>query len=144
MFDVMRAVSVREMCNILNISCHHNSLPTHLSVRCGSTSLIDYLLFSFRHPRTFFTQDNFRFRILLVINLYLYSVIDINVPSGNEFDEYFDFIDIDFSSWKILLILVVLIGFTLLLLWMSICTFMSDGRAVLFKRHRACKFNDDT
>lgn len=46
MFCSRKSNLVRQMCNRLNLVCHHNSVPTHFDVDNDSTSLIDYFLIS--------------------------------------------------------------------------------------------------
>lgn len=46
MFHDFRSVPFREICQRLNISCLHGSIPTHFDLRRRSTSLIDFFLVS--------------------------------------------------------------------------------------------------
>lgn len=44
LFDPVKCSNLRSFCNRLNLSCLHNSLPTHWNVGLNTTSLIDYFL----------------------------------------------------------------------------------------------------
>lgn len=46
LYNPGKASSVRSLCNRLNLSIKHNSIPTHHDVRCNMTTLLDYFLLS--------------------------------------------------------------------------------------------------
>ncbi|XP_037816391.1 uncharacterized protein LOC119606830 [Lucilia sericata] len=146
MFDISRAVSVREMCSRLNMICHHNSLPTHLSIRFGSTSLIDYFLIS---PSMNTIQSGQVQIPGTSRHSFIYAVFDVKIPMVKEFIEYFDFNDVDYSLLEFIfnscdfdrIFYTADVNEQANLLFLYLCQMHS---AVPFKKRKVCRFSDDS
>lgn len=95
MFNASCALDMREMCGRLNILCHHNSLPTHLCVRLGTTSLIDYFLVS---PSMSLCSSGQVQMPMISRHSFIYASFDVSISRVNQFSEYYDYNAADLVS----------------------------------------------
>lgn len=95
MFSADKARKLREMCCRLNIMCYHNSLPTHLDVRSGSTSLIDFFLIS---PSMAVSQSGQVQIPGTSRHSFIFCSLDIVLPHVDNIIEYYDYNNVDLCS----------------------------------------------
>lgn len=86
---------MRELSEKLNLTCHHNCLPTHFDVRSGSTSLLDLFMFS----NTISVRTSGQVVLPGISrHSFIYASLYINIPRTEEIIEYLDYNNINMNT----------------------------------------------
>lgn len=96
LFDMNKSVRLRSICQNMNLSVVHNSVPTHYDAFHNSTSLIDYFLLSSSEFLQFSNQ--FQCPGISHHSFIFVSLTIANPAPSNELYEYFDYDAIDYNQ----------------------------------------------
>ncbi|KAI8115879.1 hypothetical protein CVS40_11978 [Lucilia cuprina] len=89
LFDPLKAGRFRSVCNRMNLSILHNSVPTHIDVRHNTTTLLDYFLFNGQLHLN--TKGQMQCPFLSSHHAFIYASFRLQVSSDNNLSKFIEY-----------------------------------------------------